>query len=294
MQELTVNHKFELVSNMDAVKADIAKTIAKYDVIIEEDKLPEAKVLMATFNKEKKEFSDTCKEFIKIVSEPITKFKAQQKEIEEMYDDGRSKIANQVKKFEDAKLEAIEDAIKYFLDVECNEKGINPDSVSIKDLVMISAVSSGQSLTKKTKDAILSRVQLVENEILKAKIEADEKYRHDMEVAEKARIETEERMKQREINQALEFERQKERMRLEAEQREKELIEKQRLALEEASKPKVIQEETKVSENGQKIFILNARFEVPAPWNSNPKKLEEVLAKKLEMFQSLVSVVCLN
>ena len=283
-KELIVKHKFDLVSNMNEIRDSIAKTIAKYDIVIEEDKLADAKVIMATFNKEKKEFTDTCKEFIKIVSEPITQFKAQQKEIELMYDDGRAKIASQVKKFEDLKLADIEIALNDYLEVECNTRNINPQSVNIKDLVMISAVTSGSNLSKKTKDAIEARIQLVENEMIKARIEAEERARQDAQVAEKARIETEERLKQAQIQQALEFER--ERQRLE--------IEKQK-AVEEALKPKPqAVEEVKVSENGQKIFVLNARFEVPAPWNSNPEKLENALKQKLAEFKSLVSVTCTN
>jgi hypothetical protein len=293
MKELIVKHNFELFSNLQEIKDTIAQEIVKYDVIIEEDKLADAKVLMASFNKEKKEFSDTCKEFLKVVSEPITQFKAQQKEIESMYDDGRSKIASQVEKFEAKKLVEIEETILKYLNVECSLKNINPDSVSIKDLVMISA-ASGMSLTKKTKDAVLSRIQLIENEILKAKVEAQEKAARDAEIAEKARIETEERMKQREIGQAIAFARQKEQLKMEAQEREDALIAKQHLELEEASKQKIVIEETKVSENGQKIFVLNARFEVPAPWNSDPKNLEIVLKSKLGSFTSLVSVECLN
>ncbi len=302
MQELVVKHKFNLVSNMDEVRESIAKEIAKYDVIIEEDKLPDAKHLMALFNKDKKAFSDKCKEFLDVISAPIAEFKKSQKEIEALFDDGREKIANQVKKFEATKLLEIEEAILNYLNVECNLKQINPDSVSIKDLVMISAVS-GMSLTKKTKDAVLSRIQLVENEILKARLEAEEKAKRDREIAEQARIETEERMKQREINQAIEFERQKQEALREAEivkqrtieqakAREIEFEAEKQRAIQEALKPKV--EDTKVSENGQKIFVLNARFEVPAAWNSNTENLCKKLESRLSDFKSLVSVTCIN
>lgn len=303
MQELVVKHKFDLASNMDEVRESIAKEIAKYDVIIEENKLPDAKHLMALFNKDKKAFSDKCKEFLDVISAPIAEFKKSQKEIEALYDDGREKIANQVKKFEATKLLEIEEAILNYLNVECNLKQINPDSVSIKDLVMISAVSSGASLTKKTKDAVTSRIQLVENEILKARLEAEDKAKRDREIAEAARIETEERMKQREINQAIEFERQKQEAMQKAEKEKADAIEKakqreiefeaeKQKAIQEALKPKV--EDTKVAENGQKIFVLNARFEVPAPWNSNTENLCKKLEAKLSDFKSLVSVTCSN
>lgn len=302
MQELVVKHKFNLVSNMDEVRESITKEIDKYDVIIEEDKLPDAKHLMALFNKDKKAFSDKCKEFLDVISAPIAEFKKSQKEIEALYDDGRKKIANQVKKFEATKLLEIEEAILNYLNVECNLKQINPDSVPIKDLVMISAVS-GMSLTKKTKDAVAARIQLVENEILKARLEAEEKAKRDREIAEAARIETEERMKQREINQAIEFERQKQEALREAEvvkqrtieqakAREIEFEAEKQRAIQEALKPKV--EDTKVSENGQKIFVLNARFEVPAAWNSNTENLCKKLESRLSDFKSLVSVTCIN
>jgi hypothetical protein len=203
MKDLEVTHKFDLVSNMADVKASIAETIAKYDVVVVEDRLNEAKELMATFNKDKKEFSTTCKKFIDSISEPITDFKSQQKEIEKMYDDGRAKIADQVAKFEATKLFEIEELIFDYASDACFEKGfLSTDVISTKDLVMLSAVSTnktGYTLTKKTTDAVDARIQAVENEILKARLEAEEKAKRDREIADKARIEAEEKARQREI-----------------------------------------------------------------------------------------------
>lgn len=51
MQELSVQHSISIASNLDDVQASIESTIAKYDVVVTEDALPEAKELMATFNK---------------------------------------------------------------------------------------------------------------------------------------------------------------------------------------------------------------------------------------------------
>lgn len=293
MKGLIVNHRFDLKSNMDEVKESIAQEMLKYDVVIEEDRLPDAKHLMATFNKDKKEFTDKCKEFLSIIEEPIKDFKKSQKEIEALYDNGREKIKSQVDKFETIKLLYIEDTLLNFLNIECSLKNINPDNVSIKDLVMISAIS-GVSLTKKTKDSIFARIQLIENEILKAKVEEQKQAARDAEIAEKARIETEERMKQREINQAIEFERQKKEQVEKSKQREIEFEAEKQKTIQEALKPKA--EDTKVAENGQKIFVLNARFEVPAPWNSDTELLSKKLSDTIQKngFKSLVSVTCSN
>ena len=129
MNELIVTHQIDIKSNMAEVKASIAETIAKYDVIVTEDRIGEAKELMAQFNKDKKAFTDKCKEFLGVVSSPIDAFKAEQKDIEKMFDDGRQKIADQVAKFEAKKLEIIKDLLEMeYRDWETDRKSTRLNS----------------------------------------------------------------------------------------------------------------------------------------------------------------------
>lgn len=297
MQELTVQHEFNLTSNMVEVKASIAETIAKYDIVIGEDQVGEAKTLMATFNKEKKAFSDKCKEFLAVISEPITTFKSQQNEIEAMFDDGRTKIANQVKKFEANKLEIIGVLVRAYRNMNCQSRSINIDAVSVEDLVMLSAVSTnknGHSLTKKTTDSIDARIQLVENEILKARLEAEEKAKRDREIAEQARLEAEEKARHREAELIAKAERDKAEAIIKAEREKAEAVERERLrvAAEErkrfdemnrkvvetkqqssAIKEQPVPQPSLIDEDGKIIHVIHARFEVPAPVGVDPQRI---------------------
>lgn len=312
MNELTVSHEFNLVSNMEEVKASIAETIAKYDVVVSEDKLPEAKELMATFNKDKKEFSATCKKFIDAISEPITEFKAQQKEIEKMYDDGRAKIADQVAKFEAKKLETIGVLVRAYRNMNCESRSIGIDAVSVEDLIMLSAVSTnknGYTLTSKTTGTIDARIQAVENEILKAKLEAEEKAKRDREIAEKARIEAEEKARQREIELLAKVEREKQEAIIKAQREQSEAVERERLRVEReerikfeqmnakaiADKPIVkqadpikqevalpLEDPQPTRDDGKKVFVITATFEILAPVQTRHEQITNKLTKMIE------------
>ena len=302
MKDLAVEHNFSLVSNMEEVKASIAETIAKYDVIVSEDRIGEAKELMATFNKDKKEFSDKCKEFLTVISEPIISFKAQQKEIELMYDDGRAKIAGQVAKFEEKKLFEIEDLILDYASKACFDKGfLSTDVITTKDLVMLSAVSttkSGYTITKKTTDAIDARIQAVENEILKARLEAEEKAKRDREIADKAREEAEEKARQREIETAIRVKREAEEALQRAELEKLQAVENERLRVERDERAKfeeinrnVIEDkqqtipminEQPIIKDGKITHVIYARFEVTASVAVDPNKIVSKIKSLIE------------
>jgi hypothetical protein len=212
MQELIVSHSLSLESNLAQVRESIAQTIEKWDVVVTEDRLPEAKELMAQFNKQKKAFSDQCKAFLGEVLAPVDAFKAEQKAIEAMFDDGREKLKAQVDKFEAHKLANIKALIIYYRNNACAEKDIKPESIGINDLIKLSAANvnkSGYSLSKATTESIDNRITLVEAEKLRAKLASEEKAKHEREIAEEARAEAEEKARQREADLIAKAERDK-------------------------------------------------------------------------------------
>lgn len=290
MKVLVVEHSFDLKSNIGDVQTSIAETIAKYDVVVVEDRLGEAKELMATFNKEKKAFSDKCKEFLKVISAPLDEFKAKQKEIEKMFDDGRAKIASQVEKFEASKLEAIATLVREYRNTNCESRSISINAVSVEDLIMLSAVSTnskGYSLTKKTTDAIDQRIQSVENEILKARLEAEEKAKRDREIAEQARIEAEERARVREVELIAKAERDKQEALERAEREKIEAVEnaKRQVEAEQAKAVQKIEEqkhEPVITDDGKRVFVINATFEILAPALTPHEKIKAKLTSMME------------
>lgn len=176
-------------TNFNEIKDYVANQVAKYSIEVTEENIPEAKKVMANFNKVKAEISSKYKEYIDELSAPINKLKNEKKEIEQILTDGRQKIADEVANFEKEKLKIISKTINEYICEICNEKDISPDLIGLDEFVKLSSVTTNGTITKATKDAIDAKVSLVENEILKAKLEAEQKERERREIAEKARIE---------------------------------------------------------------------------------------------------------
>ncbi|MBK2125894.1 DUF1351 domain-containing protein [Fangia hongkongensis] len=270
MQELIVKHIFDLDDNMYEVKASIQEAIKKYDVVVTDDSVKDAKQMMASINKDKKVFSDKCKEFLEIVEQPIKDFKARRKDIESLYDDSRNRLKVQVDKYDAEKLERIKFIVSEYRNILCDEKSIDHNAITIDDLVMLTAVTSSNTVSSKTKQAIEQRIAIVEAEILRARLEAEEKAKRDREIAEQARIEAEERAKQREIEQAKQYEIEKQKAVEEARKSAlKETITESTPAYQ-AYDEKPISEPV-ITDDGKRIFTITARFEVKAP-SDTPKE----------------------
>jgi hypothetical protein len=165
---------------------------------------------------------------------------------------------------------------------------------------MLSAVSttkSGYTLTKKTTDSIDARIQAVENEILKARLEAEEKAKRDREIADKAREEAEERARQREIETAIRVKREADEALQRAEREKLQAVENERLRVEREERARFEEMNRKVAEEKQPIkqeiikqepsllddkpivedgkitHVIYARFEVPAPIGIDPQRI---------------------
>lgn len=305
---LLVTHKLDISSNMEELARSLKQDIQnKYDIIVTEDSLPETKKLMAEINKCKDEFKKKYKDFKNEVLAPLVHLDITAKEIECYFDDARSALDNQVKNFEKGKLEAIKSIVEKYRDDACLTANITPESITITDLVILSAVnanSKGYSIAKKTSDTIDQRIQAVELQIAKAKLEAEEKAKRDREIAENARKEAEERARVREAELLAKAEREKleeaqrvknreiellnkiERDRIETEkksEREKaEAIERAKnetleiLAKEEKKeyKPQIIDD--------KRVFTIIATFEVLAKKTVKDAQIEEKLRSMMD------------
>ena len=284
--ELVVRHDLKLEDNMEALEAQIKQDIdLKYNLVVTEDSLPETKKLMAEINKQKDEFKKTYKAFKDAVLAPLMPLDEKAKQIEAYYDDARKALDNQVKNFEKGKLEAIKVIVEQYRDDACLTANITPESITITDLVILSAVnvnSKGYSIAKKTSDTIDKRIQAVELQIAKAKLEAEEKAKRDREIAEKARQEAEERAKQREA----ELIARNERERIEALQRaEREKAEAVERARQEMQKPtlaenaQVQKQEVlpKKAEDGKVVYQIAFTFEIKTNPNAQIEKVIEAV-----------------
>lgn len=277
----------KLTTNFEELKAEASRQVEKYSINVTEENIPEAKKVMANFNKVKTEIGERYKFYIDKISAPVNQLKAEKKEIEAIITDGRQKIADGVANFENAKLEAIAARIAEYTKTLCDEKGLNFERINISDLIKLSAVTSAGALAKATKDAIEAKIQALENEILQAKIAEQEKAARDAEIAAQARREAEDLA-------AIE----KAELEAKAAQREAELLaraekEKQE-AIERAKAEQAtptpqafcdaqreILQKPREAENGKAIYTIRAEFEVKAPANAPHNKLTNKIKEML-------------
>ena len=277
----------KLTTNFEELKAEASRQVEKYSINVTEENIPEAKKVMANFNKVKTEIGERYKFYIDKISAPVNQLKAEKKEIEAIITDGRQKIADGVANFENAKLEAIAARIAEYTKSLCDEKELNFERINTSDLIKLSAVTPTGTLAKATKEAIEAKIQALENEILQAKIAEQEKAARDAEIAAQARREAEERA-------AIE----KAELEAKAAQREAELLaraerEKQeaieRAKAEQATPPsqafcdaqREILQKPREAENGKAIYTIRAEFEVKAPANAPHDKLTNKIKEML-------------
>lgn len=288
----------KLTTNFEELKAEASRQVEKYSINVTEENIPEAKKVMANFNKVKTEIGERYKFYIDKISAPVNQLKAEKKEIEAIITDGRQKIADGVANFENAKLEAIAARIAEYTKALCDEKQLNFERINTSDLIKLSAVTSAGALAKATKEAIEAKIQSLENEILQAKIAEQEKAARDAEIAAQARREAEERAArekaemearaaQREAELLARAEREKQEAVQRAEREKQEAIE--RAKAEQATPPsqafcdaqREILQKPREAENGKAIYTIRAEFEVKAPANAPHDKLTNKIKEML-------------
>lgn len=277
----------KLTTNFEELKAEASRQVEKYSINVTEENIPEAKKVMANFNKVKTEIGERYKFYIDKISAPVNQLKAEKKEIEAIITDGRQKIADGVANFENAKLEAIAARIAEYTKTLCDEKGLNFERINTSDLIKLSAVTPAGTLAKATKDAIEVKIQALENEILQAKIAEQEKAARDAEIAAQARREAEERAAREKAEMEARAAQREAELLARAEREKQEAIER---AKAEQAKPnpqafydaqREILQKPREAENGKAIYTIRAEFEVKAPANAPHDKLTDKIKEML-------------
>ncbi|MCZ6102886.1 MAG: DUF1351 domain-containing protein [Campylobacter ureolyticus] len=278
-------------TNFNEIKDYVANQVAKYSIEVTEENIPEAKKVMANFNKVKAEISSKYKEYIDDLSAPINKLKNEKKEIEQILTDGRQKIADEVADFEKEKLKIISKTISEYICDICNEKNISPDLIGLDEFLKLSSVTTNGTITKATKDAIDAKVSLVENEILKAKLEAEQKERERREIAEKARIEAEERAIREKAEYEARAEKEKQEVLARAEREKQEALEKaekekkeeiEKARIEAFKKQEIPKFKVKKTNDGKNIYTVRATFEVKCKSEVSHESIKNQLANILK------------
>lgn len=273
-----------LTTNFEEIKAGVAMQVEKYSIEVTDENIPEAKKVMANFNKVKTAIGDRYKFFIDKLSAPINQLKTEKKEIEAIISDGRQKIADGVAAFENAKLEQIAERINEYVKSLCDEKGLNCERINTADLIKLSAVTTAGSLAKPTKEAIEGKIAALENEILQAKIAEQEKAARDAEIAARARREAEERAAREKAEMQAQTKAREAEILARAEKEKQEAVEQAaREAAErakmEANKQAFYEAQHEVLQkprdagDGKAIYTIRAEFEVKAAASAPHEKL---------------------
>lgn len=279
--ELSVTHNLSMNDNMEELKTHLKSEINhKYNIVVTRDTVAESKKLMANINKDKKSFNDKCKSFLSEIISPVNEFKSKQKDISTMYDNAYFLVQSQVKSFESGRLELAKLCLDNYRDSVCEEKGINPKSINIDSLVLLGSITAKGELSGTAKSKVDQMILAVEAEVLRAKLEAEEKAKRDREIAEKSRIEAEEKAKQQAIEAAklAEIEKQKA-----VDNAIKETISSRKhvpYAPDPDFKPATKEiKKPVIADDGKRIFTIISSFEVKAKSNIDIKKIENHFIK---------------
>lgn len=162
MQELiTIQNQPALVEvNFEELKKHLATELEKYNVVVTQDTVKDAKALATELNATKREIAKRKKEEYGRATAGANQFKDSMKELETMCEDGRQKLLAQVQKFEDETRQ-----LGYDLMVELRAKlwdslGVNDEfrRATIDEPVPLSAVTTKGNLSASAKNTIEARV----------------------------------------------------------------------------------------------------------------------------------------
>lgn len=162
MQELELRTRPPLIdSNYQVLREHLTKELERYDVVVTRETLKDSKAMATELNKLKTTLNNRRKSAVKEISAPIKEFDDQMKELAGMCEQGRSRILEQVKRFEDEQLIAAEQAIEAEIGVLYERQKIEPefqmiDKVDIKP--KLTTLTASGKLTKAAREEIAAAV----------------------------------------------------------------------------------------------------------------------------------------
>lgn len=162
MQELIAVNSApaKLEVNFEEIRDALADRLARYDVVVTADTVADAKKLSTELNKLKGDIAAKRKEEVSKVSAPIRAFDARMKELESMCQDGRTRLLEQIDRFEDKvreKCRAMLDEDRAALWAK-HRVGRDFRSAEFDDLILVSNVTKTGNLTAKARNELESRV----------------------------------------------------------------------------------------------------------------------------------------
>lgn len=148
------------VTNFEELKMQVQERLKKYDIAVSIENLPEAKKLAAELNFFAKKINAKRVEKQKEASAPIEILKSQADELISLFNEGREKLLAQVKVFEDEKRNLCLKLLQEELETQYQATAVEEEfkSIKIDDLAILSNLTVLESLSKKAKNEITTRM----------------------------------------------------------------------------------------------------------------------------------------
>lgn len=147
--------------NFEEAKKLLEQEVAEYNIVVTADSVADAKKVATQLNKRAGEIDGLRKDAVAQVSEPIKEFDGQMRELVGICKEGRQKILDQVKRYEDETraqadllLRESREALWDDLDVKAEFR-----QADMRDLVKLTALTATGKLTKATSQELLGRVR---------------------------------------------------------------------------------------------------------------------------------------
>ena len=151
--------------NYEEVRAWVESSLEKYDVIVTTDTLPSSKKLATELNKIIAELSKRRREVVELATVSIRQFEGEVKSLEAMCKDGRKRILDQVKVFEDEERAKAKTALEQARSAMWAEQEVAEEfrRARIDDLVKLSTLTKTGKLSAVAKQELTIRVNADRN-----------------------------------------------------------------------------------------------------------------------------------
>lgn len=189
--DFEVNSKLELESNISSLDKEIDNLIEKLDVVVQPEDVASTKKIMANINKTIKAINESSKEQLGGITDKISAFKAEVKKRTDRLTEFRKTLKDRVDSAEQEQYDNIKGLLLEYREIACKNAGIDPSLVDIADQIKLWSVTKSGVLTSAATTEIDNKVAVIENQILKDKLEeikADEEFNKKVDEAVKAKI----------------------------------------------------------------------------------------------------------
>lgn len=162
MQELIVNNKPAVVEvNFEELRESLERDLEKYRVVVTSETVKDAKTLATELRKTKKVIADRRKAEVAKASEPVKAFDEQMKQLEKMIDAGVDDLKAQVDRFEDETRETVREKLQALRSELWSDFAVEPEfqRAELEDLVILSNLTPKGNLTSKARDDMKARIQ---------------------------------------------------------------------------------------------------------------------------------------